>query len=58
MTALLVAFVAAISISVWAYTRLQRRTGYGNSAPDIKGTAIVFVIAFVVILSIGLTIFK
>ena len=54
MAAALVALVAAISISTWTYTRLQDRTGYGNTAPALRGTVVVFIITFVVVLSIAL----
>ena len=57
MAAALVALVAAVSISVWAYTRLQNRAGYGNTAPALKGAAVVFFMTFVVILTVALLTF-
>lgn len=57
MKAALVAFVAAIAISGWSYVRLQNRAGYGNTKTALSGTAAIFGITFVVVLTIGLTIF-
>jgi hypothetical protein len=54
MKAALLALLVAISTSVWSYSRLQGHTGYGNAKTTVKGAAIVFVIAFVVVFTIGL----
>ena len=54
MKAAFIALVAAVSISVWSYTKLQSHTGYGNASTTAKGTAIVFVISFIVVFTIGL----
>jgi hypothetical protein len=58
MSAGVVAFLAAISISVWAFTKLQQRAGYGNDKAAIKGAAVVFVAVFVVVFTLGHMIIK
>ena len=55
MSPLLVALFFAVGVSAWVYTKLQRRTGYGNSGAAIKGAAVAGVIAFIVLFTIGLT---
>jgi len=57
MKALLLASLISISVSVWSYTKLQSHTGYGNTGATLKGTVIVFIITFVVVLTIGLALF-
>jgi len=37
MSAGFVAFLAAISASVWTFTKLQNKTGYGNNQSAITG---------------------
>ncbi|GEM_PF-807110 len=56
MRAALVAFIAAVAISAWSYTKLQNRAGYGNTKTVITGTAAIFGITFIVVFTIGLTI--
>lgn len=56
MKALLLAFLVAISAGTWVYTKLQQRTGYGNSTNAIKGAAISALIIFLVVFTIGLMI--
>jgi len=53
MSAGFVAFLAAISASVWTFTKLQNKTGYGNNQSAITGAAVVFVLAFIVVFSLG-----
>lgn len=58
MSAGVIAFLAAISTSVWAFTKLQQRAGYGNDKTAIKGAAVVFVLVFIVVFTIGRMIIK
>jgi hypothetical protein len=53
MKAFLLAFLIAVSIGTWSYTKLQSKTGYGNAQTTIKIAGLVFVIAFVVAFTIG-----
>ncbi len=54
MNAFVVALLLSIGASTWVYTKLQQRTGYGNTNSALKGTlvtgAIVFVVAFTIAL--------
>jgi hypothetical protein len=52
VSAFFVALLASIGLSTWAYTKLQNKTGYGNGKNALSGTAVVFVISFVVIFTI------
>jgi hypothetical protein len=52
MTALF-ALIASFSGSVWIYTKLQNRTGYGNNQSAIIGAAVVFVLGFIVIFTLA-----
>lgn len=54
----LLAFLSALSISVWSYYKLQSRTGYGNTQTTLKAAGMVFVIAFILVFSIGSIILK
>jgi hypothetical protein len=53
MSAALIAFLVALGSSVWTYTKLQNRTGYGNNQAAIKGAAIVFIVALVVVFTLA-----
>ncbi|QQS18986.1 hypothetical protein IPL68_02950 [Candidatus Saccharibacteria bacterium] len=55
MSPVFVALLFAVGVGTWVYTKLQQRTGYGNSKDALKGAAIAGGIAFVVLLTIGLT---
>jgi hypothetical protein len=56
MSPVFVALLFAVGVATWVYTKLQQRTGYGNSKDAFKGAAIAGGIAFVVLLTIGLTV--
>jgi len=58
MSAGVLAFIVALSTSVWVFTKLQNKTGYGNSQSAITGSAVVFVITFIVVFTIGHSIIK
>lgn len=58
MSAGVVAFLAAMSISVWAFTKLQQRAGYGNDKTAIKGAAVVFGLVLVVVYTLGRLLLK
>jgi hypothetical protein len=53
MKSLLLALVIAISVSLWSYTKLQNHTGYGNAKTTIKGAGLVFIMAFIIVFTIG-----
>ncbi len=55
MSPVLVALLFSVGVGTWVYTKLQQRTGYGNSKAALKGAAVAGGIAFVVMLTIGLT---
>ncbi|QQS20237.1 hypothetical protein IPL85_02190 [Candidatus Saccharibacteria bacterium] len=55
MNPVLIAFIFALGAGTWAYTKLQQRTGYGNSKTALKGAAVTGGIAFVVVLTVALT---
>ena len=56
MSAFMVALLFSVGASTWVYTKLQQRTGYGNTSSALKGTITVGVIAFVVVYTISLMI--
>lgn len=56
MSPALVALLFSIGAGTWVYTKLQQRTGYGNSSSAIKGALIVALISFVVVFTTALTI--
>jgi uncharacterized protein HemY len=58
MSAGVIAFLAAISLSVWAFTKLQPRAGFGNNKTSVTGAVVVFVIVFVVVFTLAHLIIK
>ena len=56
MTAFVTALLLALGGGTWIYTKLQRRTGYGNSKSAFKGAAVAGVIIFIVVFTIALTV--
>lgn len=58
MSAGIVALLVAISSSVWVFTKLQNKTGYGNNQSAVIGAAVVFVLAFIVVFSLGHMVLK
>lgn len=58
MKAALLAFLVAISVTTWAYTKLQNHTGYGNAQTTTKAAAMIFVVTMVVVFTIGQIIFR
>jgi hypothetical protein len=54
MKAFIFALLFAVGSGTWVYTKLQQRTGYGNTAATLKGTAVVAAIAFAVFFMLGL----
>ncbi len=57
MNIFITALIMALGASTWIYTRVQRRVGYGNSKTALKTAVIAGAICFVVVLTIGLTLF-
>ncbi|MBL8121597.1 hypothetical protein JNM87_02515 [Candidatus Saccharibacteria bacterium] len=55
MKAFLFGLLFAVGVGTWVYTKLQQRTGYGNTGAVLKGTIMAAVIAFVVFFTLGLT---
>ncbi len=55
MSAFFVALLFSVGAGTWVYTKLQRRTGYGNGQEALKGAAIAGAIAFFVVLTVGFT---
>lgn len=55
MNPILVALLFALGAGTWVYTKLQQRTGYGNSKAALKGALVAGGIAFVIFLTLGLT---
>ena len=55
MSPAVVALMLAVGVGTWIYTKLQQRTGYGNSKDALKGAAIAGGIKFVVVLTLGVT---
>lgn len=49
ITAFFTALLFAAGAGVWIYTKLQQRTGYGNSTSAVQGAAISAVLIFVVV---------
>jgi hydrogenase-4 membrane subunit HyfE len=49
----LFALIASFSVSVWIFTKLQNKTGYGNNKNAMIGAAVVFVLGFIVIFSLA-----
>jgi len=58
MSASIVAFLVAISTATWTFAKLQNRTGYGNNRAAVIGAAVVFVLAFIVVFTLGRMILK
>ncbi|MGB4800322.1 MAG: hypothetical protein WBP03_02295 [Candidatus Saccharimonadales bacterium] len=54
MGPLMIAFLCAVGGSTWVYTKLQQRSGYGNTASVAKGTAVAGAVIFIVVYTIGL----
>lgn len=52
MSNVLVAFFMAAGVAAFAYSRLGRRVGYGNSQKVWVIVAISFVITFIVVLTL------
>lgn len=52
-SAFLLAFLIAGGASVWIYTKLQNRTGYGNSQNAAWGAVVVFVVSFIVVFTVA-----
>lgn len=49
MSAWIIALMTAVGVSAWAYSKLQQRTGYGNSRNALIGAATTGVITFIVL---------
>jgi hypothetical protein len=53
MNAVLVAFLMALGASVWVFTKLQDRTGYGNQKSALTGAGVSFVLIFLVVFTLA-----
>lgn len=56
MSAFIIALLAAIGGGTWVFTRLQNKTGYGNSKTALTGSAIAGLGIFIFVFSIALMI--
>ena len=56
MTAFVTALLIALGGGTWIYTKLQQRTGYGNSKTAYKGAAVAGAIIFIVVFTVALTV--
>ncbi len=57
MNIVVTALILSLGAGTWIYTQVQRRVGYGNSKSALKTAAIAGAICFVVVLTVGLTLF-
>lgn len=48
----LIAFLFAIGISGWTYSKMGRRVGTGNSAAITKIVVVTFIITFIVVFTL------
>ena len=53
MSTALLALLVAGATGVWIYTKLNERTGYGNSSSAIRGAAVSALIIFIVVFSLA-----
>lgn len=58
MNAAFLALLIAGGGAVWIYTKLQNRTGYGNSKNAATGALVAFVLGFIVVFTIAKMILK
>ena len=56
MSTWVIAVFAALGASAWFFTKLQDRTGRGNNRAAVTGGIVAFVVVFIVVLTLGLTI--
>jgi uncharacterized membrane protein SpoIIM required for sporulation len=58
LTSFFTALLFAAGAGVWIYTKLQQRTGYGNSTSAVQGAAVsallIFIVVFVTAMFLGL----
>lgn len=55
MSAFITSLLLSLGAGTWIYTKLQNKTGYGNSKTALKGALISGVIIFFVVLTVALT---
>jgi len=53
LSSLLIAFLLSLGASTWVFTKLQNRTGAGNNRSALQATAVVFIIAFILVFTIA-----
>lgn len=56
MSAFLTALLLALGAGTWIYTKLQNKTGYGNSKSAFMGALVSGIVIFVVVLTVALMI--
>jgi Co/Zn/Cd efflux system component len=58
MSAFITALLLALGAGTWIYTKLQQRTGYGNSKSALQGAAVsgvlIFIVTFVTAMFLGI----
>ena len=52
MSAFYVALLASLGISTWIFTKLQGRTGYGNSKSALTASGIAFILVFLIVFTV------
>lgn len=55
MSAWIIALMASVGITTWAYSKLQQRTGYGNPRDAFIGAVTTGIIAFIVLYMLAKT---
>jgi hypothetical protein len=53
MSAGLISLFFSLGVSGWVFSKLQGKTGYGNSQAALKGASVAFVIAFIVMFTLA-----
>ncbi len=56
MGAFITALLLSLGAGTWIYTKLQNKTGYGNSKSAFMGALISGIVIFVVVLTVALMI--
>jgi len=54
MSAFITALLLSLGAGTWIYTKLQNKTGYGNSKSAFMGALISGIVIFVVVLTVAL----
>ncbi len=55
MSPFLISLLFSLGAGTWVYTKLQQKTGYGNSKAAFKGAAVAALIGFVIMFTLAVT---